>query len=102
MKPRSWSALALALVVVAWSIGDKERGNRLYRAGDYAGAAAAYQVGAPRRLTTAKKANGIPVSKSRMPKLYLMQKGVAELGLEADDVGGQHLLLGQCVRVDDG
>ena len=43
MKPRSWSALALALVVVAWSIGDKERGNRLYRAGDYAGAAAAYE-----------------------------------------------------------
>lgn len=32
---------------------------------------------------TAKKANGIPVSKSRMPKLYLMQKGVAhELPLE--------------------
>ncbi len=37
-----WGALLLAGALVAFSIGDKERGNRLYRAGKYAEAAEAY------------------------------------------------------------
>ncbi len=42
MKAARWGTLALAATLVAFSIGDKERGNRLYRAGKYAEAAAAY------------------------------------------------------------
>ncbi len=42
MRAGRWGTLALAAALVAFSIGDKERGNRLYRAGKYAEAAAAY------------------------------------------------------------
>lgn len=42
MSARRWGTLALAGVVVAFGIGGKEKGNRLYRAGKYAEAAAAY------------------------------------------------------------
>ncbi len=42
MRAARWGTLALAAALVAFSIGDKERGNRLYRAGKYAEAATAY------------------------------------------------------------
>lgn len=42
MKAWRWITLVLAVAPVAFSIGDKERGNRLYRAGHYAEAAEAY------------------------------------------------------------
>ncbi len=42
MKAARWGTLALAAGLVAFSIGDKERGNRLYRAGKYQEAVAAY------------------------------------------------------------
>lgn len=42
MRAARWGTLVLAAALVAFSIGDKERGNRLYRAGKYAEAAAAY------------------------------------------------------------
>ncbi len=42
MRAARWGMLALAAGLVAFSIGDKERGNRLYRAGKYAEAAVAY------------------------------------------------------------
>jgi len=42
MRMARWGTLVLAVTLVAFGIGDKERGNRLYRAGKYAEAAAAY------------------------------------------------------------
>ena len=42
MRAPRWGSLVLAAALVAFSIGEKERGNRLYRAGRYAEAAAAY------------------------------------------------------------
>lgn len=42
MSAVRWGTLALAAGLVAFGIGDKERGNRLYRAGKYQEAAAAY------------------------------------------------------------
>lgn len=42
MRAPRWSVLALAAGLVAWGIGDKEEGNRLYRAGKFTEAAAAY------------------------------------------------------------
>ncbi len=42
MRKWRWGMLVLVVALVAFSIGDKERGNRLYRAGKYAEAAEAY------------------------------------------------------------
>ncbi|HEX9106605.1 MAG TPA: tetratricopeptide repeat protein [Longimicrobiales bacterium] len=42
MRAGRWGVLLLAASLVAFGIGDKERGNRLYRQGKYAEAAAAY------------------------------------------------------------